>query len=128
MAYVSSLPTYPPEEAKADPIALQGLSLGLSGFGFHATDIGGFKTPGDRPIPPDPTLYKRWIQWGLLASHSRLHGSTQYRVPWEVEPDSEESSDVLRKFVKLKHRLMPCVVFAPFAPCSRALTGGIVIS
>jgi alpha-D-xyloside xylohydrolase len=39
-----------------------GLSLGLSGFGFHATDIGGFKTPGDRALRPDATLYKRWIQ------------------------------------------------------------------
>jgi alpha-D-xyloside xylohydrolase len=39
-----------------------GLSLGLSGFGFHATDIGGFKTPGDRSLTADATLYKRWIQ------------------------------------------------------------------
>ncbi|EIN12487.1 sugar hydrolase [Punctularia strigosozonata HHB-11173 SS5] len=89
-----------------------GLSLGLSGFGFHATDIGGFKTPGDRPIPPDPVLYKRWIQWGLLASHSRLHGSTQYRVPWEIEPDSPESSEVLKQSVLLKHRLMPYTLAA----------------
>jgi alpha-D-xyloside xylohydrolase len=45
---------------------------------------------------------------GLLASHSRLHGSNQYRVPWEVEPeDDTESSTVLRTATRLKHRLMP---------------------
>ncbi|KAF8578188.1 glycoside hydrolase family 31 protein [Ramaria rubella] len=93
--------------------ALRGsLSLGLAGFGFSATDIGGFKAPGDRVIAPEPALYKRWIQWGLLASHSRLHGSTTYRVPWEIEPDSPESSQVLKTFVELKHRLMPYIMIA----------------
>ncbi len=75
-----------------------GLSLGLSGFGFWSHDIGGF----EHTSPPD--LYKRWVQFGLLSSHSRLHGSTSYRVPWIYD---EEAVDVLRKFTKLKHRLMP---------------------
>ena len=39
-----------------------------------------------------------------MSSHSRLHGSTSYRVPWYF---GEEASDVLRHFVTLKHRLMP---------------------
>lgn len=75
-----------------------GLSLGLSGFGFWSHDIGGFE--GN----PPPGLYKRWVAFGLLSSHSRLHGSTSYRVPWMVD---EESVDVLRFFTKLKQRLMP---------------------
>lgn len=75
-----------------------GLSLGLGGFGFWSHDIGGFE--GN----PPPAVYKRWIQFGLLSSHSRLHGSGTYRVPWLVD---EESCDVLRKFTKLKCRLMP---------------------
>ena len=41
---------------------------------------------------------------GLLSSHSRLHGSSSYRVPWLVD---EESCEVLRTFTRLKHRLMP---------------------
>lgn len=49
-------------------------------------------------------VYKRWVQFGLLSSHSRLHGSTSYRVPWLFD---EESVDVCRKFTKLKCRLMP---------------------
>ena len=47
---------------------------------------------------------KRWCQYGLLSSHSRLHGSGAPRVPWVVD---EEACDVLRKFTLLKHRLEP---------------------
>jgi len=77
-----------------------GLSLGLCGYGYWAHDIGGFE--GN----PDPALYKRWIAFGLLSSHSRLHGSGSYRVPWLID-STEEASAVLRKFVNLKHTLMP---------------------
>ena len=42
--------------------------------------------------------------FGLLSSHSRLHGSGSYRVPWLFD---EEAVDVLRRFTKLKARLMP---------------------
>ena len=76
-----------------------GLSLGLSGFGFWSHDIGGFE--GKPPIE----LYTRWVQFGLLSSHSRLHGSGSYRVPWQY--DDPVATDVLRRFTKLKHRLMP---------------------
>ncbi len=75
-----------------------GLSLASCGFAFWSHDIGGFE--GN----PPPAVYKRWIQFGLLSSHSRLHGSSSYRVPWLVD---EESCEVLRAFTKLKHRLMP---------------------
>jgi alpha-D-xyloside xylohydrolase len=75
-----------------------GLSLGLSGFGFWSHDIGGFEGR------PPAELYKRWIAFGLLSSHSRLHGSSSYRVPWLVD---EESVEVLRHFTRLKCRLMP---------------------
>jgi alpha-D-xyloside xylohydrolase len=75
-----------------------GLSLGMSGFGFWSHDIGGFEGL------PNPDIYKRWIAFGLLSSHSRLHGSSSYRVPWLID---EESVDVLRHFTKLKATLMP---------------------
>ncbi len=75
-----------------------GLSLGLSGFGFWSHDIGGFEG-----LPP-AALYKRWLAFGLLSSHSRLHGSSSYRVPWLFD---DESVDVLRAFTQLKCRLMP---------------------
>ncbi|MFV0504786.1 MAG: alpha-xylosidase [Lachnospirales bacterium] len=75
-----------------------GLSLALSGYGFWSHDIGGF----EKTATSD--LYKRWCAFGLLSSHSRLHGSDSYRVPWLFD---DEASDVLRKFVKLKATLMP---------------------
>lgn len=75
-----------------------GLSLLSSGFGFWSHDIGGFEGR------PDPTVFKRWVAFGLLSSHSRLHGNQSYRVPWQFD---EESVDVLRHFTHLKYRLMP---------------------
>lgn len=75
-----------------------GLSLCLSGFGFFSHDISGFEATGT------PDLYKRWSAFGLMSTHSRLHGSSSYRVPWLFD---EESCDVVRHFVNLKGRLMP---------------------
>ena len=75
-----------------------GLSLGMCGFGFWSHDIGGFE--GTPPV----AVYKRWLAFGLMSSHSRLHGSSSYRVPWNYD---EEACDVLRLFTKLKCRLMP---------------------
>ena len=75
-----------------------GLSMSHSGFGFWSHDISGF----EQTAPAD--VYKRWVQFGLLSSHSRLHGSSSYRVPWLFD---EESVDVVRLFTRLKCRLMP---------------------
>ena len=75
-----------------------GLSLALSGFGYWSHDIGGFEGT------PDPGVFKRWLAFGLLSSHSRLHGSDSVRVPWEFD---EEAVDIARSFTKLKMTLMP---------------------
>ncbi|HEX2927288.1 MAG TPA: alpha-xylosidase [Ruminiclostridium sp.] len=75
-----------------------GLSLGLCGFGFWSHDIGGFENTATADV------YKRWVAFGMLSSHSRLHGSTSYRVPWLFD---EEAVEVLRFFARLKCRLMP---------------------
>jgi alpha-D-xyloside xylohydrolase len=75
-----------------------GLSLSHSGFGYWSHDISGF----EQTAPAD--VYKRWCAFGMLSSHSRLHGSSSYRVPWLFD---EESCVVLKEFVNLKCRLMP---------------------
>lgn len=75
-----------------------GLSLTSSGFGFWSHDIGGFESTST------PDVYKRWCAFGLLSTHSRLHGSTSYRVPWAYD---EEAVDVVRYFAQLKASLMP---------------------
>ncbi|MDR0635800.1 MAG: alpha-xylosidase [Treponema sp.] len=75
-----------------------GLSLSLSGFGFWSHDIGGFEGM------PNAALFKRWLAFGLLSSHSRLHGSSSYRVPWNVD---DEAVEVCRFFTKLKASILP---------------------
>jgi alpha-D-xyloside xylohydrolase len=75
-----------------------GLSLAMSGFGFWSHDIGGFEGT------PSEAVFKRWLAFGLLSSHSRLHGSTSYRVPWHY---GEEAVAMARDFTRLKNRLMP---------------------
>ena len=91
-----------------------GLSLTSSGFGFWSHDIGGFEGAF-----PAPAVYKRWVAFGMLGSHSRLHGSTVYRVPWLFDEEDEKNGvalvpgqtavDVVREFTKLKLELMPYV-------------------
>ena len=75
-----------------------GLSFMSSGFGFWSHDIGGFNDHCS------PDLFKRWTQFGLLSTHSRYHGSSEYRVPWHY---GDEAVAVSRKFVKNKLSLMP---------------------
>lgn len=98
-----------------------GLSLTTSGFGFWSHDIGGFEGTS-----PDPAVYKRWVAFGMLSSHSRLHGSTVYRVPWLFDEEDERNGvvnapgqtavDVLRKFTRLKLSLMPYLYQAGLQP------------
>lgn len=82
-----------------------GLSLCASGFGFFSHDIGGFEQTASADV------YKRWVAFGLMSTHSRLHGSTSYRVPWAYEEDDpnnpENACAVLRFFTNLKGQLMP---------------------
>ena len=74
-----------------------------------ADDIGGFENTAPAHV------YKRWCAFGLLSSHSRLHGSKSYRVPWAHD---DESCDVVRFFTQLKCRMMPYLYRE--AACKRA--------
>ncbi|MDR0324614.1 MAG: alpha-xylosidase [Oscillospiraceae bacterium] len=91
-----------------------GLSLALGGFAFWSHDIGGFEATATADV------YKRWIAFGLFSTHSRLHGSSSYRVPWLYD---EESVDVLRKFTKVKNSLMPYL----FAQAVKATKTGVPV-
>jgi alpha-D-xyloside xylohydrolase len=98
-----------------------GLSIGLSGFSFWSCDIGGFEGS------PAPWVYKRWVAFGLLCSHSRLHGSNSYRVPWLIDNNAtgpESATGVLRTFVRLKRRLMPYI----FAQAKQSAENGWPLS
>jgi alpha-D-xyloside xylohydrolase len=76
-----------------------GLSLGLSGFTFWSHDIGGFSAV------PNEELFKRWAFFGLLSSHSRVHGFPP-REPWLF---SEDFQNAFRKVAELRYKLMPYI-------------------
>lgn len=77
-----------------------GLSLGLSGYSYWSHDMGGFEGK------PAADVFKRWYPFGMLSSHSRLHGSNSYRVPWLY---GEEAEEVARRFTHIKRRLLPYI-------------------
>ncbi|SHE84825.1 alpha-D-xyloside xylohydrolase [Bacteroides luti] len=76
-----------------------GLSLGLSGFSFWSHDIGGFvqKSPEE--------LYRRWLPFGFLTSHSRAHGAPP-KEPWLY---NESFTKAFRESAEMKYILMPYV-------------------
>lgn len=80
-----------------------GLSLSLSGITMWSHDIGGFWGNGGQP--PEPTLYIRWAQFGLLSSHARFHG-VGVREPWHF---GEKAVEVVREFARLRYRLLPYI-------------------
>jgi len=81
-----------------------GLSLSLSGISMWSHDIGGFWNP-DNFAPPDPTLYVRWAQFGLLSCHTRFHG-IRGREPWYF---GDKAVEVVREFARLRYRLLPYI-------------------
>jgi alpha-D-xyloside xylohydrolase len=91
-----------------------GLSLALGGFAFWSHDIGGFEATASADV------YKRWVAFGLFSTHSRLHGSSSYRVPWLYD---DEAVDVLRHFTKVKNSLMPYL----FAQAVKATQTGVPV-
>lgn len=84
-----------------------GLSFGLSGFSFWSHDIGGFVTQS-----PDD-LYRRWLPFGFLSSHTRAHGAPPTE-PWLIGDDFTRA---FRDCAELKYTLMP-YVYAQAKLCS----------
>jgi alpha-D-xyloside xylohydrolase len=84
-----------------------GLSFGLSGFSFWSHDMGGFVTPS----PED--VYRRWLPFGFLSSHTRAHGAPPTE-PWLI---SESFTKAFRECAEMKYKLMP-YVYAQAKDCS----------
>ena len=84
-----------------------GLSFGLSGFSFWSHDMGGFVTSS----PED--IYRRWLPFGFLSSHTRAHGAPPTE-PWLI---SEDFTKAFRECAEMKYKLMP-YVYAQAKDCS----------
>jgi len=85
--------------------ALQGTipmlsSLGLSGFPFVGSDIGGFAES------PTPELFTRWLQAGVFYPFMRTHTTfgTDDQEPWSYGVAHEI---VNRQAIELRYRLLP---------------------
>ncbi len=75
------------------------LSIGLSGFTYWSHDIGGF-------VKESPeALYRRWMPFGMLTSHSRCHGAPP-KEPWAY---SDSFMDDFRAAAEMKYKLMPYI-------------------
>ena len=84
-----------------------GLSFGLSGFSFWSHDMGGFVTAS----PED--IYRRWLPFGFLSSHTRAHGAPPTE-PWLI---SESFTKAFRQAAEMKYKLMP-YVYAQAKDCT----------
>lgn len=73
-----------------------GLSWGVSGAPFYATDVGGFYKD-----TRDDALYVRWAQAAVFSAHYRLHGIGP-REPWSY---SDEANNAVMQALHLRYRL-----------------------
>jgi alpha-glucosidase len=75
-------------------------SLGLSGVGFVAMDIGGFEGQSSKET------YTRWIQIGAFMPLMRIHTMIDNRdqEPWAL---GETTESIARSYIQLRYRLLP---------------------
>lgn len=74
--------------------------LSVSGFSFVGTDIGGFTEH------PSMELYVRWLQLAIFHPLMRTHSSGDHgdQEPWSF---GEEGTDLARKAIELRYKLLP---------------------
>lgn len=77
-------------------------NLGLSGFSYAGTDVGGFGADTTKE------LLARWVQVGCLSPFFRNHSAqgTRRQEPWQFD---KELLDIYRKYVELRYRLLPYI-------------------
>ena len=73
----------------------------MSGLPFIHSDAGGF-AQGTK----DDELYTRWVQFSCFTPILRPHGSG---VPSEPVYFSEQTQDIVRRFMKLRYSLLPYI-------------------
>lgn len=93
-----------------------GLNMGLSGFAWFTTDIGGFHG-GDPNDPEFRELLVRWFQWGTYCPVMRLHGDREPKqerlgdsyirsgADNEVWSYGEEIYGICKKYLNIREEL-----------------------
>lgn len=103
---------------------IQGMNVGIAGFGWWNTDIGGFITD-DWHDPDFIELLIRWFEYGIFTPIVRLHGT---RGPLDIEPlddrdfgggflytghdneiwsYGEQAQKIFEKFLRIREQLKP---------------------
>ncbi|WP_226701872.1 TIM-barrel domain-containing protein [Microbulbifer elongatus] len=77
------------------------LQMGLLGFGYTHSDLGGFA--GGEEF--DRELYIRWLQYGVFQPVYRPHAQ-EHIAPEPVFHD-RKTRNITREFIKLRYRLLP---------------------
>ena len=77
-------------------------NLGLSGFAFCGTDVGGFGADCT------PELLCRWIEAGCFSPLFRNHSAkgTKKQEPWRF---GKEVVDINRKYIELRYKFLPYI-------------------
>ena len=77
------------------------LTMGLSGFGYIHSDLGGFA--GGEAF--DKELYIRWLQYGVFQPVFRPHA--QEHIAPELVFHDKDTIDTLRPWLNLRYQLLP---------------------
>lgn len=100
-----------------------GLNMGIAGFPWWTSDIGGF-LHGDPQKPEFQELLIRWFEWGAFCPVMRLHGDREPKQPPlgttggaacrsgaanEVWSFGDEAYGICRKYLFLRERLRPYI-------------------
>ncbi len=77
-------------------------SLGISGFPFVGTDIGGFA------FDTNPELITRWIEAAVFSPFFRNHSGkgSRRQEPWRF---NDRVLEIYRKYVELRYRFIPYI-------------------
>jgi alpha-D-xyloside xylohydrolase len=82
-----------------------GLNLAASGIPYWTTDIGGFFS-GNPETEGYRELFVRWFQFGVFCPIFRVHGTYYPKEPWRF---GEKVEEILKKYIKLRYRLIPYI-------------------
>ncbi|WP_076410667.1 TIM-barrel domain-containing protein [Shewanella sp. UCD-KL12] len=77
------------------------LQMGLWGFGYIHSDLGGF-AGGDKF---DAELYTRWMQYGVFQPVYRPHG--QDNIAPEPIFHDEKTQAIIKRFIQLRYQMLP---------------------
>jgi alpha-glucosidase (family GH31 glycosyl hydrolase) len=94
-----------------------GLGLGLTGFPYYGSDIGGYMSQGTTPTTEE--LWYRWVTLGALSPVMRTHHGRAVSANWSWEKDDAATAHFAR-WATLHTRLFPYL----YAMARRAADAG----